>query len=68
MRTLRAPLSELGEFEELRACLKKPGKVAAVTGCVESQKLHMVDGLSEGYKNRLIVTFSVLRVKEIQED
>ncbi len=68
MRALTAPLYELGEFEEIKNLLKKPGKMAALTGCVESQKLHMVYGLSDGYKNRLIVTFSDLRVKEIQED
>ena len=68
MKTLTAPLHELGEFEEITALLKKPGKCVALTGCVESQKLHMVYGLSEGYQNRLIVTFSDLRVKEILED
>lgn len=68
MRALRAPLAELGEYEEIRALLKKPGKCVALSGCVESQKLHMADGLSEGYKNKLIITFSDLRVKEIQED
>lgn len=68
MRALRAPLAELGEYEDLKALLKKPGKCVALSGCVESQKLHMADGLSEGYKNKLIVTFSDLRVKEIQED
>lgn len=68
MRALTAPLYELGEFEEIKNLLKKPGKTAALTGCMESQKLHMVYGLSDGYKNRLIVTFSDLRVKEIQED
>ena len=68
MRALRAPLQELGEYEELKELLKKPGKCAALSGCAESQKLHMADGLSEGYKNRLIITFSDLRVKEILED
>lgn len=68
MRALTAPLHELLEFEEVRSLLKKPGKAAALTGCVESQKLHMVYGLSDGFKERLIVTFSDLRVKEIQED
>lgn len=68
MKALMAPLHELGEFEEIAALLKKPGKAAVLTGCVESQKLHMVYGLSDGYKNKLIVTFSDLRVKEIQED
>lgn len=40
----------------------------ALTGCVESQKLHMVYGLGDGFKNKLIVTFSDLRVKELAED
>lgn len=68
MRALAAPLHELGEFEEISAFLKKPGRSAALSGCVESQKLHMVYGLGDGYQNRLIVTFSDLRAKEIQED
>ncbi len=68
MKALTAPLHELGEFEEIRTLLKKPGKTAVLTGCVESQKLHMVYGLGESFQNKLIITFSDLRVKEIQED
>ena len=68
MRALTAPLNELGEFEEIKKKLKEKHFCAAFTGCVESQKLHMAYGLSEGFKNKLIVTFSDLRVKEILED
>ncbi len=68
MKALMAPLHELGEFEKIASLLKKPGRAAVLTGCVESQKLHMIYGLGDGYKNKLIVTFSDLRVKEIQED
>ena len=68
MKALTVPLHELGEFEEIVSLLKKPEKSVALTGCMESQKLHMVSGLSEGYRSRLIVTFSDIRVKEIMED
>lgn len=68
MRALMAPLEELGEFEQLTRLLKKPSACAAITGCMESQKLHMVFGLGDGVKNRLIVTFSDLKVKELMED
>lgn len=68
MKALTAPLHEMGEFEELISLLKKPGTAATLTGCVESQKLHMAYGLGEGFQCKLIVTFSDLRVKEIQED
>ena len=68
MRTFTAPLCELGEFEEITKLLKKPNAAAALTGCVDSQKLHMVYGLSDGFKYKIIVTFSDLRAKEIYED
>ncbi len=68
MRTFTAPLYELGEFEEIRGLLKKPGAAAALTGCVDSQKLHMVYGLSDGFKYKIIVTFNDIRAKDIYED
>ena len=68
MRALTAPLEELGELDEIKKQLKKKDGCVSLTGCVESQKVHMIYGLSEGCKNRLIITFSDLRVKELLED
>ena len=68
MRALMAPLEELGEFEEIKRKLNGDSFCAALTGCVESQKLHMVYGFGDGFKNKIIVTFSDLRVKELLED
>ena len=67
MRTFTAPLYELGEFEEIRKLLKKPG-AAALTGCVDSQKLHMIYGLSDGFWIKVIVTYSDLKAKELYEE
>ena len=68
MRALLAPLEELGEYEEIKKMLAK-GKVSiALSGCVDSQKLHMIYGLSEGMRYKIIVTFSDLRAKELYED
>lgn len=68
MRALTAPLEELGELEEIKKQLKKDQICVSLTGCVESQKLHMIYGLGEEFRNKLIVTFSDLRVKELMED
>ena len=68
MKALTAPLWELGEFEEVMKQLKKERTCVALTGCMESQKLHIIDGISDGQKYKLIVTFSELRVKELMED
>ncbi len=67
MQALLTPLHELAEFEEIKELLKK-GQSAALTGCVESQKLHMIYGLSDGFSCKVIVTYSDLRAREIYEE
>lgn len=68
MRVLTAPLEELGEFLEIKDRLRRDEAAVALTGCVESQKLHMAYGIGDEFSNKLIVTFSDLRVKELMED
>lgn len=68
MRALLAPLSELGEYEEIRELLAKDKCSAALSGCADSQKLHMIYGLGEGFRRKLIITFNDLRAKELYED
>ncbi len=68
MRAITTPLFELKEFEEINKYLEKPFACAEVTGCVDSQKLHFIDGLGADFKYRIIVTYSDLRAKEIYED
>ncbi|MCM1144349.1 MAG: transcription-repair coupling factor [Blautia sp.] len=68
MRALLAPLGELGEYDEIVKTLKKDKAALAISGCVDSEKLHMIYGLSDGFKNKIIVTFSDLKAKELYED
>ena len=67
MRVLKKPFEEMGEFSKIRELLQKK-KSISLNGCVDSQKMHMVYGLSDGYRNTVIVTFSDLRAREIYED
>lgn len=68
MRALTAPLRELNGYDEMKALLAQERAVVSLSGCVDSQKLHMVYGLSEGFTYKIIVTFSDIRAKEIYED
>ncbi len=68
MRALLAPLSELGEYEEIRELLARGRTSTALSGCADSQKLHMIYGLGEGFRRKLIITFNDLRAKELYED
>lgn len=67
MDCLKAPIRELGEYEEIAKRLK-PESSILLSGCMDSQRMHMIYGLSEGFKNRLIITYNDLRMKEIYED
>ncbi len=68
MRALLAPLQELGEYEEIKKMLGKERAAVTVSGCVDSEKLHMIYGLSDGFRHKIIVTFSDLKAKELYED
>ncbi len=68
MQALLSPLHELADFDDLRAELRKGTLSAALTGCVDSQKLHMIYGLSDGTRIRVIVTYSDLKAREIYEE
>lgn len=68
MQALLAPLKELAEYGEMKEAMRKQAGPVSVTGCVDSQKLHMIYGLSDGLKIKVIVTYSDLKAKEIYEE
>ena len=65
MEVLSAPLRELAEFEEGKKLLDKERAKAAFSGLYDSQKLHMVSGLSDGFEQKIIVTFSDRQARDI---
>ena len=68
MKTLLNPLSEIADYGEAKKQLNRETGIIELNGCVDSQKLHIVYGLSEGYKYKIIVTYSEQRAREISED
>lgn len=67
MNSFDYPLLQLNEYEQVRDCLSH-GKSCQVTGCSDSQLAHFITGLSNGYKQKVIVTFSAAKAKELYED
>ena len=68
MQALLSPIHELAEYDHLREALKKGSSCIALTGCVDSQKLHMIYGLSDGFKIKVIATYSDLKARELFEE
>lgn len=68
MQVLLAPLRELAEYDGVREDIRKGRTPVAFSGCVDSQKLHMIYGLSEGLRYKVIVTYSDLKARELYEE
>jgi transcription-repair coupling factor (superfamily II helicase) len=63
-----SPLRELGEYEDIIKALSKNNGKASISGCVDSQKLHMIFGTDNDYEVKLIVTYSDIKARELLED
>lgn len=68
MHALQKPLEKLNEYEQIKKWLPGHQGVFQLTGCVDSQKLHMAHGLAEGFSYHLIVTYQEQRAKELYEE
>jgi transcription-repair coupling factor (superfamily II helicase) len=68
LKTFTAPLKELKEFNDIQDNLKLKNTPVQITGCIDSQKCHLISGLSEGYPWKLIITYNDIKAKEIYED
>lgn len=76
MQVFMQPLEKLNEYEEIRNRLPKNRGLLQLSGCVESQKVHMMYGLFEGMRkdrkqekcNCLVIAENDLKAKELYED
>lgn len=68
MNTFTEPLSELKEFNIIKSNVALKNLPIHITGCIESQKCHLIHGIGKEYPFRLIITYNELKAKEIYED
>ena len=62
MKALLEPIKEIARFDELFRDLKKgTAGVTVISGCLESQKAHMIAGLSEDAPVRLLIAENELK-------
>lgn len=68
MKAFLTPLQGLAEFEQIKEKSKTNKGILQVSGCMESQKSHLMYGLSGIAPYRLILAEDERRVREIYED
>ena len=62
------PLGDLEELQEAKKQARAARGIVQISGCIDAQKSHMMFALGDGFKNKIIVTFSDQRAREIYED
>ncbi len=62
------PLVELIEYEDLNSDLKRGKGPVQVSGCMDSQKVHLMQETGEEVPWKLVVTYDEARAKEIYDD
>ena len=66
MKALLEPIKEIARFDELFRDLKKgTAGVTVISGCLESQKAHMIAGLSEDAPVRFLIAENEIKSKRI---
>ena len=68
MKAFLTPLQGLAEFEQIKEKSKTNKGILQVSGCMESQKSHLMYGLSGFAPYRLILAEDERRAREIYED
>lgn len=68
MEALLKPLEELQTFVKLKKQLQKNRGILQLSGCIDSQKLHMISGLGQDAPCRVILTYSETKAREICEE
>lgn len=68
MKAFLTPLQGLAEFEQIKEKSKTNKGILQVSGCMESQKFHLMYGLSGIAPYRLILAEDERRAREIYED
>ena len=68
MKTFYAPLSELAGIEQLKKDFEVTGHPVMISGCIDTQKIHLVHAAVNDYRFRLIITGDEAKAREMQED
>ncbi len=68
MQAFIAPLVELAEFESVHKKRKEQKGIIQFSGCVNSQKTHMMYALSDGFDFKIIAVSSEMKAKQIYEE
>lgn len=68
MNTFFGPIKELAGYDEISSMLDIQGKTAMISGCIDSEKAHLVSALGSQKNVRIMITYDEAKAREIYDD
>lgn len=68
MKALLAPLAELADYEKIRKNRTKENGMIQISGCVNTQKIHLLSGIGSGCGYKLVVFSNEEKAKKAYEE
>lgn len=68
MKTFFEPVQKMAGMDNIDRLYEKPGSAVMISGCIDTQKAHLIEALGEKYRFRVIVTSDETKARQIRED
>lgn len=68
MKTFFESIQSMAGMEQIHHTFENVGKSVLISGCIDTQKSHLIQAIGDQYKFKVIITYDEAKAREIQED
>ena len=68
MKTFFEPVQGMAGIEEIKKSYRQLGHAVMVSGCIDTQKAHLLEALGEQYPIRVVITSDEVKARQLRED
>ena len=68
MKTFFEPVQGMAGIEEIKKSFSRLGHAVMVSGCIDTQKAHLLEALGEQYPIRVVITSDEVKARQLRED
>ncbi len=68
MKAFFDPLVSMAGYESIKQATTNPGYPLMISGCIDTQKIHLVEAIGQKYRFRVIITYDEAKARQMCED
>lgn len=68
MKTFYEPVLNMAGMESVEQAFAQAGRPVMLSGCIDTQKLHIIEAVGAPYRFKVILTYEESKAREMQED